>query len=70
MENDKAQLIQSYERGDNKHSVFMLDKDLKYKKTLIDSRDGLDKPAAIARLNNKMWIADGNKIWIFNFANT
>lgn len=29
------------------HSVYMVDKDLKYKKTLLDAKNGLDKPAAI-----------------------
>ncbi|VDI38408.1 Hypothetical predicted protein [Mytilus galloprovincialis] len=50
------------------HSVYMVDKDLKYKKTLLDAKNGLDKPAAIEILNDHIWIADGNRIFIFNFA--
>ncbi|CAC5361596.1 unnamed protein product [Mytilus coruscus] len=49
------------------HSVYILDKELKYKKTLFDARNGLDKPAAICVFNNHLWVADGNQIFIFNY---
>ncbi|VDH99943.1 Hypothetical predicted protein [Mytilus galloprovincialis] len=49
------------------HSVYVLDKELKYKKTLFDARNGLDKPAAICIFNNHLWVADGNQIFIFNY---
>ncbi|XP_052087359.1 uncharacterized protein LOC127724435 [Mytilus californianus] len=49
------------------HSVYVLDKELKYKKTLFDARNGLDKPAAIGVFNNHLWVADGNQIFIFNY---
>ncbi|CAC5413522.1 unnamed protein product [Mytilus coruscus] len=52
------------------HSVYMVDKDLKYKNTLLDARNGFDKPAAIGIFNDHMWIADGNQIFIFNLAYT
>ncbi|VDI12814.1 Hypothetical predicted protein [Mytilus galloprovincialis] len=49
------------------HSVYLLDKELKYKKTLFDARNGLDKPAAICMFNNHLWVADENQIFIFNY---
>ncbi|XP_063404292.1 uncharacterized protein LOC134687764 [Mytilus trossulus] len=49
------------------HSVYVLDKELKYKKTLFDARNGLDKPAAICVFNNHLWVADGNQVFIFNY---
>ncbi|XP_063404295.1 uncharacterized protein LOC134687767 [Mytilus trossulus] len=51
------------------HSVYVLDKELKYKKTLFDARNGHDKPAAISLLNDQLWVADGNQMFIFQYAN-
>ncbi|XP_071137119.1 uncharacterized protein [Mytilus edulis] len=51
------------------HSVYVLDKQLKYKKTLFDARNGLDKPAAISLLHDQLWVADGNQMVIFQYAN-
>ncbi|CAC5424036.1 NKIRAS [Mytilus coruscus] len=48
--------------------VYVLDKELKYKKTLFGAIDGLDQPAAIGILNDYIWVADINKIFVFHFA--
>ncbi|VDI78064.1 Hypothetical predicted protein [Mytilus galloprovincialis] len=44
------------------HSVYALDKNLKYTKCEVDARDGLDKPTAIAIYSDYLWIADGDQI--------
>lgn len=41
-------------------NVFALDKGFKYKNTLFDFIIGLNKPAAIGVLNERVWITDGN----------
>lgn len=51
------------------HSVYVLDKELKYKSKLYDSKNGLDKPTAISLLKDHIWVADGNQIFIFPYAN-
>ncbi|CAG2251416.1 unnamed protein product [Mytilus edulis] len=48
------------------HSVYILDKHLKYKHTLFNAKNGLDTPAAIGLLNDYIWVADGNNIYIFH----
>ncbi|XP_063404290.1 uncharacterized protein LOC134687763 [Mytilus trossulus] len=50
------------------HSVYVLDKELKYKNKLYDSKNGLDKTRAINLLNDLIWVADGNQIFIFPYA--
>lgn len=50
------------------HRVYVLDKELKYKKTLFGAIDGLDQPAAIGILNDYIWVASVNKIFVFPFA--
>lgn len=49
------------------HSVYVLNKDLKYKKCIVDARNGLDKPTAIAIFNGRLWIVDGHQIVTFDF---
>ncbi|CAC5412111.1 unnamed protein product [Mytilus coruscus] len=51
------------------HSVYVLDKELKYKNRLFDSKNGLDKQTVISLLNDHIWVADGNQIFIFQYAN-
>ncbi|VDI79124.1 Hypothetical predicted protein [Mytilus galloprovincialis] len=51
------------------HSVYVLDKELKYKNKLYDSKNELDKPTAISLLKDHIWVADGNQIFIFPYAN-
>ncbi|XP_071137121.1 uncharacterized protein [Mytilus edulis] len=51
------------------HSVYVLDKELKYKSKLYDSKNELDKPTAISLLNDHIWVADGNQIFIFPYVN-
>ncbi|CAG2247227.1 unnamed protein product [Mytilus edulis] len=51
------------------HSVYVLDKELKYIKTLFDARNGLDKPAAINIFNDQIWVSDGNQMYIFLYTN-
>lgn len=48
-------------------SEYVLDKMLRYKKTLFDARYGLDKPAFIDMSNNHLWVSDGNQIFIVNY---
>ncbi|XP_071137124.1 uncharacterized protein [Mytilus edulis] len=50
------------------HSVYVLDKELKYKNKLYDSKNGLEKPTAISLWNDHIWVADGNQIFIFPYA--
>ncbi|CAC5361610.1 unnamed protein product [Mytilus coruscus] len=50
------------------HSVYVLYKELKYKKTLFDERNGLDEPASIALFNNHLWVSDQNQIFIFQYS--
>ncbi|CAC5391992.1 unnamed protein product [Mytilus coruscus] len=62
---DKAgNIFVSYYRH---QSVYVLDKNMKYKKTLFDARNGMDKPAAIGMFINHLWVADENQIFIFNY---
>lgn len=48
--------------------MYVRDKELKYKKTLFGAIDGLDQPAAIGILNDYIWVADVNLIFVFPFA--
>lgn len=52
------------------HSVYVLDKELQFKKTLFDARNGLNEPAAIGLFNDFIWVADGNQIFIFKYVFT
>ncbi|VDI19466.1 Hypothetical predicted protein [Mytilus galloprovincialis] len=52
------------------HSIYILGKkDLEYKRCVVDARNGLDTPTAVAILNDILWIADGDQMFKFNFNN-
>ncbi|CAG2208872.1 unnamed protein product [Mytilus edulis] len=50
-------------------SVFVLNKDLEYRKCVVNARHGLDKPTAIAIFNDHLWIADGDQVFIAELNN-
>ncbi|XP_063416142.1 uncharacterized protein LOC134697786 [Mytilus trossulus] len=51
------------------HSIYVLSKDLEYKECIVDARNGLDKPTAVAIFDDRLWIVDGNQIVMLDLNN-
>lgn len=49
--------------------IYALDKDLNFRKCILDVTHGLESPGVIAIRDNLLWVSDVNKISIFNLKN-
>lgn len=53
---------------DRKHpAIFVLDKNLKFQKIVVDATNNIEEPSFVALYNNKLWVINGNRILIFNY---
>lgn len=51
----------------NNIAILLLDKNLVYKKTILDATNNLEEPSAVAFYNNKLWVIDRSRILILNY---